>query len=62
VTGNVLLGGQTSGVGFWASLILNLLLGAVLRLVGAIGLGVIYGELRGAAGAFDARRLSDVFA
>ena len=62
VTGNVFMAQATIGPGFWASLVVNLLLGGVLRTVGAVGVGVIYSELRGIGGGFDARRLGEVFA
>ena len=62
VTGNIFLAQATTGPGFWAALVVNLLLGGLLRTVGAVGVGVIYSELRGVGGGFDARRLGEVFA
>jgi hypothetical protein len=61
-TGNPFMPQVTSGPALWVSTGVNLLLGSVLRVVGATGLGVMYSELRGASGGFDARRLTDVFA
>lgn len=61
-TGSIFIPQFASGPVLWVSTLINLLVGALLRAVGATGLGVIYSELRGVGGGFDARRLSDVFA
>ncbi len=59
---NIFMAQVSNAPAFWAGLVVNLLLGGVLRMVGAVGVGVIYSELRGVGGGFDTRRLSDVFA
>ena len=51
-----------SGVALWAGFVVNLLVGGVVNVVGAVGVGVVYSELRGSQGGFDARRLGEVFA
>lgn len=62
MTGSPFVPRTTVGPMVWVSLVFNLLVGALLRVVGATGLGVIYSELRGLRGGFDAQRLSEVFA
>ena len=60
-TGGMFAVQAAAGPTLWASMLVNMLIGAALRVIGAVGLGVIYSELRGLNG-FDARRLNDVFA
>ena len=61
MSGNIFLVQPTGPMAYVATL-LQILVGSLVRVVLAVGVGVVFQELRAAKGGFDSRRLSDVFA
>ena len=61
ISGNIFLVQPTGPMAYVATL-LQILLGSLVRIVFAVGLGVVFQELRADKGGFDGQRLSDVFA